>query len=477
MRIYDNEVQKIKSEVLRAVAFSAFNKTLLTDILKIPNMINQGPEARFRCCIHHEKAVTQDRVNLVLGGDLDKSHIVEVIESACDKCLEYRFVVTETCRGCLAHRCMNVCPVDAIRLENSKAIIDQSKCVECGKCKSTCPYSAIADVSRPCRRDCPTDAITMNERKKAVIDYSKCIACGTCVYKCPFGAIQDKSELVEVIRAIQKERNNVYAILAPSFSAQFNYVKLQKVITGIKKLGFRDVVEVALGADFIVKHEAEEVVAFKKENRVLTSSCCPGFVNFIKLKYPELDGHISKTVSPMIATTRLIKKIDKSAKVVFVGPCIAKKSEKLIKGEVDFVLTFEELAAMIDSMAIDLENCIETPLNNASYYGRRFAATGGVSIAIKNYLESTSDQTFNIETCDGIKACHKALKLLKVNKLDKDFIEGMACIGGCIKGPVTMHHGNKDLRAVESYSKEALEENSEEAIKIFEAININLSVK
>lgn len=474
MRKYDNEVQKIKSQVLYEVASSAFKETLLQDIVNIPIKINPGPNSQKRCCIHHERAVTRERIQLTLGGDGDQKHIIEVLDSACDLCSIDRFFVTETCRGCLAVRCLNVCPVNAIEMINSKAFINQKKCVECGKCKDVCPYSAIADMMRPCRRDCPTNSILIDENRKAVIDYDKCISCGACVYNCPFGAIQEKSEIIDVIDDLLHSTNNIYAIIAPSFSAQFNYVNLGQVISGIKKIGFRDVVEVALGADLIIEHEAKELIDFKSKSKTLTSSCCPGFVSYIKYKYPDLEEHISKTVSPMIATARLIKNFDENAIVVFIGPCIAKKSEKLIKDGVDYVLTFEELAAMIAAKDIDLTKEEEIPLNNASYYGRRFAATGGLTMAINKYLENNNIKDVKIETCDGIKECDKALKLLKFNKLNADFIEGMACKGGCIKGPVTMHHGAKDIKAVENYSNKAFEKDSSTATEIFLTADIKL---
>ncbi len=179
----------------------------------------------------------------------------------------------------------------------------------------------------------------------------------------------------------------MYAIVAPAFASQFDYADLGQVIHGIKKLGFKDVVEVALGADLVVKHESGELIEAMENESFLTSSCCPGFVNYIEIKYPELLPHVSKTVSPMIATARLIKKVDTQASVVFIGPCIAKKTEKDKKEGVDFVLTFEELAALIEARDIDLAKLEAHPLNNASYYGRRFAATGGLSNAVSAYLK------------------------------------------------------------------------------------------
>jgi iron only hydrogenase large subunit-like protein len=166
--------------------------------------------------------------------------------------------------------------------------------------------------------------------KKAVIDNDKCIQCGACVIQCPFGAIMDKSFIVDVIKILDESKKNkdihVYAIIAPAISSQFTYAKIEQVVSGIKKLGFHDVVEVALGADMVALNEAEEFKETVEEKGYVTSSCCPAFVSYIKKYYPQLADKISNTVSPMIATARLIKDIDDKAKVVFIGPCIAKKS-------------------------------------------------------------------------------------------------------------------------------------------------------
>lgn len=477
MRQFENQVQLVKHEVMKEVSRFAFKGTLKDNINKIPFIVDKGPEPRYRCCLHHERATTSERVLMALGGNLDNPNIIEVLDSACDKCLENRYVVTETCRGCLAHRCVQSCPVDAISIINNKANIDYNKCIECGKCKSNCPYSAIADVMRPCRRVCPTKAITINKYKKAEIDNDKCINCGSCVYHCPFGAIQDKSQIVDVIDTLTSSSSNTYAILAPAFSSQYNYVELGKVISSLKILGFKDIVEVALGADFVVEHESEEFIECEKDNKTLASSCCPSFVNFIELKHPKLVDNISTVISPMIASSRLIKSIDKDSKVVFIGPCIAKKAEQRrydADNGVDYVLTFEELAAMISSQEINLKELELSPLNNASYFGRKFAATGGLSAAIKNHIDQNNiEVTFNPIKADGITECDKALKLLTVNRLDNNFIEGMACTGGCIKGPATMHYGKTDLKRLEEYSRQAIESSPSSSLRIFDFANIS----
>lgn len=471
MRKYENQVQLIKSNVLTEVARYAFKGNLEDMLSSIPLIVNPGPDEKYRCCIFHERAITADRVKLALGGDTKIPGIIEVLESACDQCPVNRYVVTETCRGCLAHRCQISCPANAITIVKGKAHIDYDLCIECGKCKESCPYNAIADVMRPCKRECPVGAIQIDFRKKAVIDYDKCISCGACVYHCPFGAIQDKSQIIPVIEALKGNTKNVYAMLAPAFATQFDYVDLGKVIHGLKNMGFRDVVEVALGADWVTEHEANELLHFKSNQKVMTSSCCPGFVSYINQKYPELKDHVSKTVSPMTATARWIKSIDPVAIVVFIGPCIAKKNERLRAQETDYVLTFEELASMIDASEIDLITLEPSPLNNASAYGRRFASTGGVSSAVMHMIP---DSPITVEICDGISACDKALKLLKYNRLNADFIEGMACKGGCIKGPATMHHGPKDLKAIDAYAKIAIEPTASEALRIFKSHAISL---
>lgn len=466
MRQYENEVQKIKHEVLEKISKYAFEGQLLNYISKIPEEVNPGPDGRFRCCVYHERAVTVERIQMTLGGNGNSHQIVEVLDSACDHCPVDRFVVTESCRGCLAQRCIKACPVDAIEMRDGKAYIDAKVCIECGKCHKACPYSAISDMRRPCVKDCKTKAIQVDEHKKAVIDYDLCINCGACVYNCPFGAIQDKSDILPVIEDLKSK--TVYAMLAPAFATQFQHVTHEKVVTAIKNVGFRDVIEVALGADLVIKHEAEELVDNMSHDRKMTTSCCPSFVNYVDKKYPELKEYVSHTISPMVATARIIKSVDPDGITVFIGPCIAKKSEKKAYSEVDYVLTFEELSALISAKDIKMEDLEPSPLNNASSFGRSFPASAGVFNAVNHYAENYLHTTAKGLVCDGIDACDKGLKLLKLGVLKEDIIEGMACKGGCIKGPVTMHHGPKDIKAIKDYANKAHEENLKDAIDLFD---------
>jgi len=482
MRRFENDVQVIKYEVLKEVARLAMEGTLEDKYQTIPEKISPGPKSRTRCCVYKERAIIEERVKIARGGDRENQNNIEIINIACDECSINRYTVTEACRGCLAKWCHEACPVEAIYYVGNKAYIDTKKCVECGKCKNVCPYNAISDVMRPCRKACEAKALYIDDDKKAVIDNEKCVQCGSCVYKCPFGAIVDKSYIVNVINLLKKSKEantNVYAVIAPAISSQFTYVKIGQLVKGIKLLGFHDVIEVALGADIVVFHETRELAKEVKEKQLITSSCCPAFVKYIKNNYPELEEKISGTVSPMIAVSRLIKAMDKEAKVVFIGPCTAKKmeiNEEGVEGCTDYVITFEELASMIDAAEINLEECKEEPLENASFFGRIFARTGGLTEAIKHVIE---EEQLDIElkpiSCDGLSECNKALKLAKLNRLNANFIEGMACIGGCIGGAASIHHGPKDRSEVDKYGKLAIEKKVKDSLRVLNLDKLNLS--
>lgn len=482
MRSFESDVQLIKYEVLKEVIKLELEGNLKKKYKTIPKKIIPGPKPRTRCCIYKEREIISERVKMAMGGDKNNDNIIEVISIACDECPINRFTVTEACRGCLAHRCSEVCPKGAIITVGQRSYIDTNKCIECGRCKAVCPYNAISDVMRPCKKACAAKALDFDEEKKAVINNAKCIQCGACVYQCPFGAIVDKSFVVDVVRLLKKakatDRSHVYAVMAPAISSQFTYAKIGQVVTGIRKLGFHDVIEAALGADMVTEHETKEFAERAKENKPMTSSCCPAFVSYIKKNHPELVEYISSTVSPMIAISKLIKKTDKKAKVVFIGPCTAKKaeiSEPGLKGATDYVITFEELQAMFDAEDINIEECEETPLNNASFFGRIFARTGGLISSIEHMIESEKlDVDFKPIKCEGIQECSKALNLMKFNKLNGNFIEGMACLGGCIGGAASLCHGPKDKTEVDKYAGLALEKQINSSLRVIKMEKVDL---
>ena len=471
MRKFDTKVQHLKYKVLREVARQAWNDTLLDNIFKIPSIIVPGKTPTMRCCVYKERAILQERVRIAMGGDKEIPNVIEVIDIACDECPAAGYEVTDSCRGCLAHRCEDVCKRGAISFDhNHVAHIDKSKCVECGQCAKVCPYSAIVNRKRPCQIACKIKAISINDNNAAAIDNSKCTSCGACVYQCPFGAIMDKSYILNVIDLIKKSGNNekykVYAMVAPSISSQFTYAKLGQVITGLKELGFYTVVEAALGADMVARSESKELA----EKGILTSSCCPAFVAYVKSAFPELLKYVSHNLSPMATLAKYIKDTTPNAKVVFIGPCTAKKAEaqlENVKPYVDAVMTFEELQALFDSKDIDITTLGEDVLDNASYFGRIFARSGGLSDAVAQGLkEQEIDFDLKAVPCDGIEACRVAL--LKLNKgiLDGNFIEGMACIGGCIGGAGCLTHGEKNKDEVDKYGREAFEKTIGDAVSV-----------
>ena len=471
MRKFDTKVQHLKYKVLREVARQAWNDTLFENILDIPKTLVPGNEPTMRCCVYKERAILAERVKIAMGGDKLNPNVIEVIDIACDECPVGGYEVTNACRGCLAHRCEDVCKKGAITFDNNHvAHIDKSKCVECGACAKVCPYTAIVSRKRPCQSACKIKAISMNEHKAAEINNDKCTACGACVYQCPFGAIMDKSYMVNVIDIIKKSEENkkykVYAVVAPSISSQFTYAKLGQVISGLKELGFFTVVEAALGADMVAMAESKELA----EKGFLTSSCCPAFVSYVKSAFPQLAEHISHNLSPMAALAKYIKETDEGAKVVFIGPCTAKKAEaqlESVKPYVDSVLTFEELQALFDSKDIDITALEEDVLDNASYFGRIFARSGGLSDAVAQAMKEQNIE-FDLKpaVCDGIEACKLALLKKSKNVLDANFIEGMACVGGCIGGAGCLTHGEKNKSEVDKYGREAMEKTISDAVSI-----------
>lgn len=472
LRKFDTKVQYLQYKVLREVARNAFNDTLLEKVTDIPKVIIPGNVPTMRCCVYKERAIITERVKLAMGGNRSNPNVIEVIEIACDDCPAGGYEVTNACRGCLAHRCEDVCRRNAITFDHQqKAHIDKNLCVECGQCAKVCPYSAIVSRRRPCENSCKVKAISMNENKAASISNEKCISCGACVYQCPFGAIIDKSFILDVIDMLKRSKNNteykMYAVVAPSISSQFTYAKLGQVVTGIKELGFFNVVEAALGADMVAYKEAEEL----KKKGFLTSSCCPAFVDYIKKQFPDLAEHISENLSPAATIAKYIKTTSSPCKVVFIGPCTAKKMEfqkPEVRPYIDSVITFEELQALFDAKKVDIENLKESVLDNASYFGRIFARSGGLTDAVSEAIkeQGETDFVFNPIACDGIEACRAALLRAARGALPNNFIEGMACVDGCIGGAGCLTHGEKNKREVDAYGKEAMEKNITDAISV-----------
>ena len=439
----DATALRITHEVLYEVAKLAFSGELEEKRDELPFKMIPGPKAQFRCCIYKEREVIRQRIRLAEGktpGNANNKNIVQVISSACEECPIARYVVTDNCQKCMGKACQQSCKFGAITMGRDRAYIDPSKCKECGKCSQACPYNAIADLMRPCKRSCPVDAISMEEETGIVkIDEKKCIQCGACIHSCPFGAIGARSFMVDIINLLRAGKR-VVAMLAPATEGQFGPdITMSSWRTALKKLGFEDMVEVGLGGDLTAAAEAEEWAEAYKEGKKMTTSCCPAFVNMIKQHFPQLLENMSTTVSPMCAVSRMLKAKDPEIITVFIGPCIAKKSETLdlnIEGNADYALTFGEIRAMFRAKGVQL---LPEPnaTQQASVFGKRFGNGGGVTAAVLECLKESGEDADGIKVmqCDGAAECRKALLLLKAGRLPADFIEGMACVGGCVGGP------------------------------------------
>lgn len=470
---FDTTVQLLKYKVLRSLIKRRYQGSMDESVyLDIPKEISPGPNATMRCCVYKERAILQERIRISLGGDKSNPNVVEVIDIACDECPSAGVYVTDACRGCISHKCMDACPKGAISIINQKSVVDKVKCVECGRCSQVCPYSAIVVRRRPCMKACKVNAITMDADFKAKIDNDKCVHCGACIAQCPFGAIQDKSYVMDVIDLLLGSYNNynykVYAMLAPAIASQIDYASMGQIVSALKILGFYRVTEAAVGADICLHKEAEEW----KEHGIMTTSCCPAFVSFIEKNYPTLAKYVSSSLSPMVEAAKVIKRNDPTAKVVFIGPCSAKKMEfKLEKtgGAIDCVLSFEEMIAYIDALEIDMARLEETPLDDASYYGRIFAKSGGIKEGVVAVAKQAGIEGINPVSMNGLEECKRELALLKANRSTYNFFEGMACEGGCIGGALNLHRDPKGMRLLDKFNASATKKDISASVEKYKA--------
>lgn len=461
----DENVIRIKHDVLYEVAKLAYEGTLEEKRDHIPMKLIPGPEPQFRCCIYKEREIIRQRVRLAEGksvGECDDGNVIQVIGSACEGCPISSYTVTDNCQNCLGKACVNACKFGAITMGRDRSYIDPAKCKECGQCAKACPYNAIVGIKRPCKVACPVDAITYDEYNVSVIDKDKCIRCGQCIHNCPFGAIGSKTFIVDVIDKL-KSGANVYAMIAPATEGQFGEgITMRSWKNALKKVGFTDVIEVGLGGDMTAASEAEEWAEAYQEGKKMTTSCCPAFVNMVRQHYPQLADNVSTTVSPMCGVSRMIKAKDPQAYTVFIGPCIAKKSEvkdQKIPGNADAVLTYSEIRVIMKTQNVVLE-LAENDYQEASIYGKRFGNSGGVTEAVLQCLKET-EQHIDAKVCkaNGAAECKKALLLMRAGKLPEDFIEGMACEGGCVGGPSSFQDKVKSKKAREALLAQADDRN------------------
>ena len=486
MRGIPSLITDIRKNVFTEVARMAYAGGDYSHAEDLPYKIVPGDQPLHRESVFLERAIAGERVRLAMGlgirpiqtrtlmtDGMDAAAVAEqyyepplinIIPYACHACPTNQYKVSNYCQNCLAASCQKVCPKDAISFRNNRSYIDLDKCIRCGKCAKACPYNAIIHLERPCAAACGMDAIGSDEHGRAVIDQDKCVACGQCLVSCPFGAIVDKGQIFQVIQSILKG-DHVIAIVAPAFIGQFGkHSTPGKFVTAMKELGFKRVVEVAVGADMCTIEEAKDFLEkVPAQQPFMATSCCPAWHSMVHKLFPAQSKNISMTLTPMVFTARLMKKQYPGCKVVFVGPCAAKKLEAIredIRSDVDFVLTFEELMGMFQAKEIDFETIAESDvLNEGTAAGRGFAVSGGVAGAVENIIHQTNpDVEVKTARAEGLRECRKLMTLAKAGKYNGYLLEGMACPGGCVAGAGTLLPVDLASKVIGRYQSEAKRE-------------------
>ena len=486
MRGVHTYINDIRRQVFTEVARMAFEGGDYAEAMcRLPYKIIPGEVARHRQNILVERAVVGERIRLAVGlplrdvseymttdANMEESVVAEkyyepplinIIPFACNACPTKQVRVTNMCQGCLAHPCQEVCPKDAISLVQGKSVIDPEKCIKCGKCAEECPYGAILRIERPCAEACGMDAIGSDSLGRAKIDYDKCVSCGMCLVNCPFGAISDKSQIFQLIQAI-KRGDKVVAAVAPAFISQFGEkVTSSQIREAMRQVGFHKVIEVAVGADMCTAEEAEDFLKkVPEEQPFMATSCCPSWSVMAKKLFPQFKDYISMALTPMVLTARLYKKDNPDVRIVFIGPCTAKKleaSRRSVRSDVDFVLTFEEMQGIFDAKGIVPEEMLIDPeeeFSTGTALGRGFAVTGGVAEAVKAAIaEIDPEREVKVHHADGLRECRKMLMMAKTGKFNGYLLEGMGCPGGCVAGAGTITPVKKSTAAVKRYVEHA----------------------
>ena len=495
MRGVHSAVDDLRRSVFTEVARLAYEGGDYSRIDELPYKIIPGEDAHYRNDVFLERAIVTERLRLACGLPLrtaaeislasdgieqaalpEKYYeppLINIIPFACNACPPKEIRISSNCQGCLSRPCMNVCPKGAISVgRDGKSHIDEKKCIRCGRCLNQCPYNAISRLERPCAKACGMDAIGSDEKGRAKIDYDKCVSCGMCLVNCPFAAIADKSQIFQLIQAIRKG-DKVIAAVAPAFVGQFGKdatpAKLKKAM---RILGFADTVEVAIGADLCTVEEAHDFLENVPEKLdFMATSCCPAWSVMAKKLFPEFKDNISMALTPMVLTARLVKKENPNARIVFIGPCAAKKleaSRRSVRSDVDFVLTFEELQGMFDAKEIDFaalepDEC-DKDFDKGTGAGRGFAVVGGVAAAVAEAISRIEPgRHVDVEYGDGLRECRKMLTMAKAGKRNGYLLEGMACPGGCVAGAGTITPVLNAASNVRAYKARADRQNSLES--------------
>ena len=455
-------------------------------IEELPYKIIPGEVGNFRNDVFLERAIVGERLRLAMGlpcrsaaehaplsdnieaADRDETYytppLINVIKFACNACAEKKVLVTEGCQGCLPTPARRSAPRRPSSWTGTTAAPTSTRrSASSAAAAPTCaPTRPSSSRSGPAPWPAAWDAIHTDANGKADIDYDKCVSCGMCLVNCPFGAIADKSQIFQVIRAIQSGER-VYAAVAPAFVGQFGpKVTPGKLRAAMKQLGFADIFEVAIGADLCATQEAEDFVReVPEELPFMGTSCCPAWSVMAKKTFPDHANCISMALTPMTLTARLIKHNHPNGKVVFIGPCAAKKLEamrKSVRSEDSEIARFEEMAGIFDAKHVDLTTIEEDPtgVNDASTDGRNFAVSGGVATAVVDVIKSRyPDREVKVAKAEGLRECRQMMKDAVAGKYPGYLLEGMACPGGCVAGAGTMQPIKKSQVVVNLYAKQA----------------------
>ena len=472
---------EIKNEILERIVEAFFSEDFENNARLIPyDMRPKGSDVPYRCCIYKERAILKERVKAGLGFALEEDDETKllstfakeaierkepdtdpltVLDAACVGCVPSRIYVTDLCQGCVARPCQTACKFGAISMVDGKSKIDGSKCKNCKMCMRACPYNAIVKLAVPCEDACPVGAIHKDENNITRIDFDRCITCGKCVAACPFGAVNEKSQLVDIMKNIKAPDKKLVAMIAPSIAGQFG-CSIYKLKSAIKKAGFDEVIEVAQGADITTINEAKEFEERMEEGApFMTTSCCAGYNNLTATSLPEIQEFKSTTGTPLFYTAQIVREQYPDAISVFVSPCVAKRKEGMNNEDVDYVMNYQELSALIKGRKIDIEECEEEKFDKeSSKQARNFGVTGGVADAVCSVLkdkESAKPYVIDGLTKDSIKELKKFAK--DKSCPDCNLIEVMCCEGGCIGGNAVI----KSQRDAKKQLKTLLENSSD----------------
>jgi len=308
-----------------------------------------------------------------------------------------------------------------------------------------------------CAGRCGFEALYKDESGNISINEELCVGCCDCIENCHAKKLTASKDILPALEAIRNSKTPVYAMIAPAFVNQYSAdVTPGKLRSAFKQLGFAGMIEVALFADILTLKEALEFDKniLNEKDFQLTSCCCPMWIAMIRKVYRELVPHIPGSVSPMVACGRSIKTMYPDALTVFIGPCMAKKSEAReadVSQSTDYVLTFQEIQDIFDFAGINPADFGEDERDHSSKAGRIYASTGGVSKAVQSTVKRLNpDRKIDVKAlqADGVPACKALLNDVLSGNFTANFLEGMGCVGGCVGGPkiiISKEEGRKNV--------------------------------